>query len=219
MLTCLARALTYNLEKGQQESTVLSSSAKKKPRRASKIMPPTATQRERVRANLKAAAAELKRYDTLLYELEPYFPFEDNGLCPKLTPPEANILLPRLLGWAERLLTERSIGNARTIESVGQLAPCAYVDVVASRQKSHGTQRVLPLLKSVAELLNECQIEKLHSAEQLSETLRRFKREYPDIHRRLRAKLSSLHDEPGPKVDDWREAYRRDMLNLKSPKP
>jgi hypothetical protein len=262
MLTCLARALTYNQEKVPQPPRMTSTSSlpipvqdskgnwlpedtedplKLKPSYRPKIMPPAAKERERVSANLKAASSVLNRYDTLLFELSAYLPFQDTGLGPDITSVEAYVLLPRLLRWAEKLLTEQTIGNARTIERVGELVPCVYVELMASRRKGRATQTTrgtLPWLKHVAQILQELEggqmlpsppgkkkiakpakFSNIQLAEakftnaQLAEAMRRFERDYPGVHRQLSRKLRSLHNQPRPKANDWHQAYKRDIAD------
>lgn len=191
---------------------------KSKPMHALRIDPPNSSERARICANFDATAAALKKYNTLLYELAMHTPFETNSLVEEMSPVDAHLLLPRLLVWAKKLLTNHNVGNARMIESVGQLIPCIYVEWIASKQRTPGT-RVLPSLKSVAELLNECRTEPVCSGDQLSESLRRFKREFPELHRRLRVKLASLDEEPQPEVDNWQRIYLRDIHGVKSENP
>jgi hypothetical protein len=259
MLTCLARAQSYNLEKVPQQPRTLSTSSlpipvqdskgnwlpedtedplKLKPSYRPKIMPPAAKERERVRANLKAASSVLKRYDTLLCELSAYLPFQDTGLGPDITSVEAYVLLPSLLRWAEKLLTQQTIGNARTIESVGELVPCVYVELVASRRKRRSTRTTrgtLPWLKYVADILYELKGEQIlpfrpgkkkkaaeppkFSNTQLAQAMRRFERDYPGVHRQLIRKLRSLHNQPRPKADDWHKAYVRDIAHQRLRRP
>jgi hypothetical protein len=251
MLTCLARVLSYNLERVPQQLRTLSTDAQREPHplviqdskgnwypedtedplalRPSyrpKIMPPAAEERQKLRADLQAASKGLERYDTLLFELSAYLPFQNSGLGPDITSVEACVLLPRLLRWSERLLTEQSLGNARTIERAGELVPCVYVELLAAQQKTRSAQEILPWLGAVAAILNELEGDKvptsratrkkpskprLLSDNQLAEALRRFKRDYPDVHRQLRRKLTSLHDQPRPKANDWHQTYVRDI--------
>jgi hypothetical protein len=251
MLTCFARVLSYNLEKVPQQLRTLSPSAQREPRplviqdskgnwypedtedplalRPSyrpKIMPPAAEERERLRADLQAASNGLKRYDTLLYELSAYLPFQNTGFGPEITSVDAWVLLPRLLRWSERLLTEQSLGNARTIERAGELVPCVYVELLAAQQKTRSAREILPWLGAVAETLNELEWGKVPSSRatkkkpskprllsdsQLAEALRRFKRGYPDVYHQLRRKLTDLHDQPRPELGDWHQAYVRDI--------
>lgn len=255
LLTCFARVLSYNLEDVRPRPKISKNEAvaepnppverdsngfsyfadleaplELKPRYVPKIMPAAAEERKRLRAHLQAASNVLKRYDTLLFELAMYLPFNDSGLGPELTPVEAHLLLPRLLSWSEKLLTEQSIGNARTIQTVGELVPCVYVELLASRQKGRSIRGILPWLQPVAEILNELEGEKVltsrstkksakprvFSNDQLAEALRRFKRDYPNVYHQLRHKLSSLHDEPRPQNDDWHQTYVRDIADPRS---
>lgn len=231
LLTCLARTLTYDLEEVPQQPRMPRDSAKGEPppipaqdskgnwlpedteasfeSRLSyrpKIMPPTANERDGVRANLEATSNLLKKYDTLLLELAMLLPFKNSGLGPDLTPIDALIVMPKLLKWAESLLTDQVIGNARTVKSIGPLVPCVYVELLASRQPKPSARPVLPWLKSIAEILNEIKGENMplsrpvhrmeaseppnRSAAQLAQALRRFKREYPDVHDQLCRKLT-----------------------------
>lgn len=255
MLTCFARVLSYNLEKGPQRLRVPSTDAQGdphplvvqdskgnwypedtedllalRPRYRRKIMPPAAAERERLRAHLQAASDVLKRYDTLLFELSAYLPFQDTGLGPDLTSVEACVLLPRLLRWSERLLTAQSLGNARTIERAGELVPCVYIELLA-KQKTRSAREILPWLREVASILNELTEERIpsyrstkkepsesavRSDNQLAEAFRRFKRDYPDVYQQLRKKLGDLHNRPRPKPDNWHQAYLRDIIDPKS---
>jgi len=228
LLTCLARTLTYNLEKVQQQPKTLSAKREPPPlpRYATKIMPLAAEERKRLRAHLQAASNALNRYDTLLFELSAYMPFRGTGLGSGITSVEACVLLPGLLRWSERLLTEQSLGNARTIERVGELVPCVYIELLASKQKTRSAREILPWLGAVAKILNELMGETappsgstkkkpskplILSDGQLAEALRRFKRDYPGVHSQLRRKLTTLHDEPRPALGDWHQAYVRDI--------
>lgn len=251
MLTCLGRVLSYNLEEVPQQPRTQSTRAQGKshlldvddskdnwspedmedlvafrPSYRPKILPPAAEERERLRAHLQAASNALKRYDTLLFELSEYFPFENTGLGVDITSVEACVLLPRLLRWSERILTEQFVGNARTVERVGELVPCVYIELLAARQKTGRSREILPGLAAVAEILNELKGDRVLSSRvtrkkpsetrllsdsQLAEALRRFKRGYPDVYSRLRHKLSSLHQQPRPEAGDWHKAYLRDI--------
>ena len=225
MLACLVAAETYNLdrvpqpamprggravaERDQSGLSVLEQFLRfgdedtppvPKPKFVPKPEPPTASERERIRTNLNAVINDLARYDTLLWELaEPSNYWTD-----------ALIELPRLLRAVAKLFTEESIGNARTIQSAGQLVPAIYATLVASLPDYPRTP-ALVLLRSVAAMLNECQKgEPVFSDAQLSEAQCRFKRQYPVIHRHVCAKLRTLHAGPRPEMDNWREAYLRD---------
>jgi hypothetical protein len=252
LLTCLARTLTYDLEEVQQQPRMPRDSAEgepppipmqnskrnrlpkepeasfeSRPTYRPKIMPPTADEREGVRANFEATSSLLKKYDTLLLELAMYLPFESSGLGPDLTPIDALIVMPKLLKWAESLLTDQVIGNARTVKSIGPLVPCVYIELLASRHPNPSARPVLPWLKFIAEILNEIKGENMQpsrsvlrmeeseppirSASQLAQALRRFKREYPDVHDQLCRKLTGLHDLPRPEANNWHQAYVRDI--------
>ena len=129
------------------------------------------------------------------------------------------IELPRRLRAIERLLTEESIGNARTIHTAGKLVPAVYASMLASLSDSPRTP-LLVLLKSVAAILNECQSgEPAFSDAQLSEALRRFKRQFPGLHKHICAKLRALHEGPRPQTDNWRVAYLRDIYQIQREEP
>jgi hypothetical protein len=171
-----------------------------KPKFIAKPNPPTVSERERVRTNLNAVINDLARYDTLLWELAE----------PSNYWTEALIQLPRLLRAVATLFTEESMGNARMIQSAGQLVPAIYATLVASLPDSPGTP-ALVLLRSVAAMLNACQTgAPAFSDAQLYEALRRFKSQFPAIHRHVCTKLRALHAGPRPEMDDWRVAYMRD---------
>jgi hypothetical protein len=174
-----------------------------KPRLVLKPKPPTAYERARMRTNLDAVINDLRQYDTLLFELGP----------PTVEWIGAMNELPRWLKRVASLLTETSMGNARAIQSAGLIVPCIYTDVIASRQKaSLQPPRPLVLLKHLADLLNECNRgEPVYSGAQLSEALRRFKREFPDIHKNICSKVCTLHDGPPATSEKWGVVYLRDV--------
>jgi len=161
---------------------------------------PTASERERIQRDLDVVINDLVRYEPLLWELAEPSNYWTDALNE----------LVRSLRAVRRLFTTANIGNARTIQSVGHLVPAIYADIIASQPASPRTP-ALVLLKSVAALLNECKTGAPAFADaQLAEALRRFKRQFPAIHRHVCAKLRSLHAGPRPEMDDWREAYMRD---------
>lgn len=124
--------------------------------------PPDRDKRDSISANFKATITDIENYEDLLSALGRLNPpptsvasvptSEDDMLDLNLTSDQAVLYLQKLLKWCRKLLGDDSLGNFSTVESVGQLIPCVYIEVVSPRVKQASRLR-LPL-KPVADLLN-----------------------------------------------------------------
>jgi hypothetical protein len=177
--------------------------------------PPGRDGRNRIATNLSAAAGEIENHEDLLCTLgrldappqtEWTDPTTDGDMRDvRITADEAVLYVQKLLRWCRKLLSDDSIGNFSTVESVGQLVPCVYVEVVAPRAKSGKGQR-LPL-QNVADLLNAVPPHSHHSQGQLRIALDRFMNEYPRLHRELLVKIEDLHRKANEHADGWRQLF------------
>jgi hypothetical protein len=181
--------------------------------------PPDRDKRNLIDANLMAAARLVKEYEGLLTALGRLNPpptiaashpgaereMLDFHLASQVNADEAVPYLQKLLKWCRALLSDDSIGNFSTVESVGQLVPCVYVEAVTPKAKPARRQR-LPL-KPVADLLNAMSPDSRHTQGQLREALNRFERGYPRVHRALRDKIDYLHHTSSETPDGWRQLF------------
>jgi hypothetical protein len=176
---------------------------------------PIRDKRDSIAANLSAAARPIAEYEDLLSALgrlnpPPAItasePTADGEIVLALhvTADEAVLYLQKLLKWCRRLLADDSVGNFSAVESVGQLVPCVYAEMLAP-QKPEGRRR-LPL-KPVADLLNAVSRDAVHTPDQLREALNRFRRGYPRVHKALRSKIDDLHRTSNEAVDGWRQLF------------
>lgn len=177
--------------------------------------PPGRDERNRIATNLDAAAGEIENHEDLLCTLGRLDPppqtewadptTDGDTRDVRITADEAILYVQKLLRWCRKLLSDDSIGNFSTVESVGQLVPCVYVEVVAPRAKSGKGQR-LPL-QNVADLLNVMRPQFHHSQGQLRIALDRFMTEYPRLHSELMAKIEELHRTSHEHADGWRHLF------------
>lgn len=123
----------------------------------------------------------------------------------RITADEAVLYVQKLLRWCRKLVSDDSFGNFKSVESVGQLIPCVYLEVVAPHAKQ-ASRRRLPL-KLVADLLNAMSCDSHHTQGQLREALNRFQRQYPRVHRALRDKIDALHRESNEPADGWKQLF------------
>lgn len=123
----------------------------------------------------------------------------------RITADEAVLYVQKLLRWCRKLLSDDSLGNFSTVESVGQLVPCVYVEVVAPHAKQ-ASRRRLPL-EPVADLLDAMASDSRHTQGQLRMALNRFTSEYPRVHGELRDKIDALHRESNEPADGWRQLF------------
>jgi hypothetical protein len=182
---------------------------------AAAARPPDRDERNGIATNLNAAAGEIESHEDVLSTLGCLDPppqtvwpdpatdgdIRDVGL----TADEAVIYVQRLLKWCRRLLADSSIGNFKTVESVGQIVPCVYVELVAPKAKQASRQR-LPL-EPVAKLLKAMSCDSSHTQDQLREALNRFRRAHPRVHSELRAKIGDLHRASNEPADGWRRLF------------
>jgi hypothetical protein len=216
LLTCLDRYDIYNKqERVIQEALYDSDEEMLRP--AEKVLesigqPPKREKRISIAADLKAVAKIVETYESLLLELgQLKRPPGFLNLELKMTRPTADEVvpyLPKLLKWCGEVLSDDSLGNFRTVESVGRLIPCVYVDVVTPKARSEERRR-LPL-KPVADLLNIMEGNspfRAYKQDQLREAYRRFQRQYPRVYRQLRAKMKDLHDTSKESPDGWQQLF------------
>lgn len=221
LLTCLTCYHTYNarrpvLRPARYDSDgELSNLPEKEWEPAAAARPPDRDTRNRIATNLNAAAGEIETHEDLLSTLgcldpPPQTVWPDPALegemrDVRITADEAVIYVQRLLKWCRRLLAEGSIGNFKTVESVGQLVPCVYVEWVAPKARPSSRQ-CLPL-EPVAELLKAMSSDSCYKQDQLREALNRFRRAHPKAHRELRAKIADLHRTSNEPADGWRRLF------------
>ena len=177
--------------------------------------PPNSDRRKSIDASLSAAAGEIESHENLLSTLGQFDPpppiaWSDPSTYAdmrnvRITANDALLNVQRLLGWCRRLLSDDSIGNFKTVESVAQLIPCVYVEVAAAAAKSGKMRRLL--LTPVGVLLDAMSGRSEHRQDQLRVALTRFERDYPKIHRELRDKIRELHLASNEPVDGWRQLF------------
>ena len=209
LLTCLARCHTYNTRERIVRSGKFDSEGelilKPEMGREGIGRPPDRDERNSIGANLDPATRIVQRHAALLFELS-QLDLPPRIIGPRLSADEAIVYLPELLRWCRKLLTsDDGLGNFSTVESVGQLVPCVYVDVVTPRSDSARNRR-LPLTP-VADLLRTILGERRYKQDQLREALSRFQRQYPSVYRQLRAKIEDLHRASNESPDGWRQLF------------
>lgn len=218
VLTCLARFDTYNTEEIVLEKARYDSdgelSARPKTRRQRMSRPPGKDERDSFRRSLDAAAGGIKRYEDLLLELgqfeappsifAPEYLSADGTVVPPptLSSDDAIAHLPKLLKWCEKLLSDKSFGNFRTVESVGRLIPCVYVELVANSKRERGLG-----LQGVADLLYEINQSAGGGAAQFREAMRRFQRDHASIYEQLRRKILALHHSAKEAPEGWQRLF------------
>lgn len=207
LLTCLARCHTYNTKerivrhgKFDSEGELI---LKPEMGREGIGRPPDRDKRNSIESNLRAAVGIIERYEDLLAELGQFSAPPGIMGC-QLSSDEAVVYLPKLLRWCQKALSDDSLGNFSTVESVGQLVPCVYVDVVSPKKDS--SNRRLPLTP-VADLLCTILGERRFKQDQLREALSRFQSHYPSVYRQLRAKIEDLHRASNESPDGWRQLF------------
>jgi hypothetical protein len=221
MLACLLSYYTYNARQlvvrpaRYDSDGELSHRPERvwEPRTAAR--PPDRDRRNTITSNLNAAAGDIENHEDLLSTLgrldpppqtewtDPATDADVRDVC--ITADEAVRYVQKLLKWCRRLLADDSIGNFSTVESVGQLVPCVYVEVVAPKAKPESRQR-LPL-KPVADLLDAMSPDSHHKQGQLRIALNRFSNDYPRVHRELQAKIQELHRASNEPEDGWRQLF------------
>jgi hypothetical protein len=177
--------------------------------------PPNLGTRSKITSNLTAAVGEIARHEDLLSALARFDPppqtewtdplTEGDIRHVRITADEAVLYVQKLLLWCGRLLSDDSIGNFKTVESVNQLIPCVYVEVVAPKPNTGRMQRLA--LQPVADLLNATSGEQRHNQGQLRIALNRFERDYPRVYRALRAKIEDLHRTASEPAEGWRRLF------------
>jgi hypothetical protein len=220
MLACLVCYHTYNARQvvrparydADEELTHLPEKVWK-PGKAAR--PPGSERRSNIVRNLKAAAGDIANYEDLLSALGRLTPppvttwvdpLSDSDMRDvRLTADDAVLYVQQLLTWCRRLVTDSLIGNFKTVESVGQLVPCVYVEVVASKATPGKRQR-LPL-EPVAGLLNSMSGRQHYRQGQLRVALNRFERDYARVHKNLSAKIESLHLTSSEPPDGWKQLF------------
>jgi hypothetical protein len=207
LLTCLTRCYTYNTSERIRENAqygsdgeVSHSSVKE---RNPIDRPPGRDKRNSIESNLRAAVGIIERHEDLLAELGQFSAPPGIMGC-QLSSDEALVYLPKLLRWCQKVLSDDSLGNFRTVESVGQLVPCVYVDVVSPKKDS--SNRRLPL-SPVAKMLRAIFGERRYKQDQLREALSRFQRQYASVYQQLRAKIEDLHHASNESPDGWRQIF------------
>jgi len=216
LLTCLARYRTYNTRERIEQPARYDSDEElpqlsKPPVKGHSPIgrPPDRDRRKSIVSNLDAAIGIIKNHESLLCELGQFEPppgIVDYRLTAhQLTADEVVLNLTKLLTWCRKLLSEDSLGNFRTVESVGRLVPCVYIDVVTPKRNSIRDRR-LPL-RPIAKLLSAMSNDDRFTQGQLREALARFKRQYPSVYRQLRAKIEVLHCTSNEPPDGWRQLF------------
>jgi len=208
LLTCLVRCHTYNtrervVRRAPHDSEDDESCFPPKERRPIG-RPPDRDKRDSIRANLDSAIGIIENQENLLCELG-QFSAPPGIVGYQLTADEVVAYLPKLLRWCRRVLSDDSLGNFSTVESVGQLVPCVYVDVVTPKANSSRNLRLQ--LKPVADLLRVISGGARYKQDQLREALSRFQRQYPSVYRQLRAKIEDLHSRSNESPDGWRQLF------------
>jgi len=181
---------------------------------AAAARPPDRDRRNTITTNLNAAIGEIENHEDLLSALghldspPPTVwsnPTTDADMQDvRITADEAVLYVQKLLRWCRRLLSDDSLGNFKTVESVGQIIPCVYVELVAPRAKE--ASRRLPL-QPVADLLNAMPPDSHHAQGQLRVALNRFTSAFPRVHRALRAKIEDLHRTSNEPAGGWRQLF------------
>jgi len=216
LLTCVARMDSYNTEEVIVRQAVYDSnaelSAKPKIERREMERPPGNAERNSFRGKLDAAYGQIKRYETLLFELG-QFEAPPSTLGPHLSADEALIYLPRLLKWCGRLLSNDSLGNFRTVESAGRFVPCVYVELVTCALNSiPDRERRLPL-ERVVDLLHEINgSADSDQADFLREAMKRFRRDYGSVYKELKDKIRVLHRSATEAPDGWRPLFSDERI-------
>jgi hypothetical protein len=182
---------------------------------ARSIRPPDRDKRNSIGSNLNAAVRDIEAHGDLLSTLgglePPPFtvwsdPTTDGDMRDvRINADEAVVYVQKLLKWCRKLLSEDSFGNFKTVESVGQLVPCVYLDLVTPAANSGRTRRLT--LTPVASILKAMSGETRYKSDQLREALNRFQRGYPRVHRALRAKIDELHHTSNETPDGWRQLF------------
>lgn len=147
-------------------------------------------------------------------------PEQKCALCSNPIPvEELDSYLPKLLKWCERLLSDDSFGNFRTVESVRRLVPCVYVELITSgvdstpdRKRRQPFVRVTDLLHEMGENANSDQ------ADFLREAMRRFQRDYEGVYRQLKTKISALHRSATTSPDGWQRLFADERERRSRPK-
>ena len=220
LLTCLARFDTYNTEEivlSQAPQHDNGDWPRPKTKRQPIGKPPGKDERDSIQRKLNEAFGRIKRYENFLSELGEFEPppsifaaervSADGTIVPLpiLSADEAIAYLPKLLKWCEKLLSDESFGNFRTVESVGRLVPFVYAELVASKPNSK-RKRGLGL-QGVADLLYEINQSVGGGAAQFLEAMRRFQRDYAGIYKQLRQKISALHHSAAEAPDGWQQLF------------
>ncbi len=221
VLTCLAAYYTYNAREIVTRHATYDSEGELtrlpekvwKPESADR--PPDSEARRRILRNLNAAAGDINTYENLLIMMGRFDPpppivwpdrtNDANKDDIRIAAADAVLYAQGLLKWCQKLLSDDSLGNFRTVETIGQLIPCVYVEVVVPKPQP-GRRKRLPL-EQVAELLNAISGERRHNQRQLRTALNRFERNYPEVHRQLRAKIEDLHRTASESADGWRRIF------------
>jgi hypothetical protein len=221
MLACLVCYYTYNAEQRvlrparYDSDGELSHLPEKVWEPAAAARPPDRDARNRISANLNAAAGDIGKHEDLLSALGRFDPppptvwsdptTDADIRDVRITADEGVLYVQKLLRWCRKLLSDDSLGNFSTVESVGQLIPCVYVEAIVPTAK-HPSRRRLPL-QPVADLLNAMPPDSHHTQGQLRVALSRFSDAYPRVRRELQAKIEDLHRTSSEPSDGWRQFF------------
>jgi hypothetical protein len=220
LLTCLARFDTYNTEEivlSQAQRHDGEDWPRPKTKRQPIGKPPGKDERDSIRRKFDAAFGRIKRYENLLSELgqleapPSILALEHLSADGAVVPPpilsadDAIAYLPKLLKWCEKLLSDKSFGNFRTVESVGRLVPCVYAELVATNPNSKRKRGLR--LQGIADLLYEIDQSAGGGAAEFRQAMRRFQQDYAGIYSQLRKKILALHHLATESPDGWQRLF------------
>jgi hypothetical protein len=222
LLTCLASFDSYNIEEIPTHRPPLHEDEDcPRPKTKWQLIsrPPDKGGRDSFRRSLDAAASRIERYHNLLFVLGQFeappsiFAGElvsaDGTVIPPpiLSADHALMYLPMLLKWCGKLLSDASLGNFKTVESIGRLIPCVYVELVTHSPKSAPNRKRHQAFERVADLLHEIDASAGSDEAVLHEAMKRFQRDYERVYRQLRKTIWELHDSAKGAPDGWQRIF------------